>query len=59
MTILRAQFTRELTIRGRAERTIQGYLACLRRRGRQACVASLAQYYHRPPDRIGDEEIRE
>jgi hypothetical protein len=49
MTSLRAQFTRELTIRGRAARTIQGYLACL---------ASLAKHYGRPPDRIGDEEIR-
>jgi len=50
MTSLRAQFTRELTIRGRAARTIQGYLAC---------VASLAKHYGRPPDRINDEEIRE
>jgi site-specific recombinase XerD len=50
MTSLRAQFTRELTIRGRAARTIQGYLACL---------ASLAKHYGRPPDRISDEEIRE
>jgi len=51
MTSLRAQFTRELTIRGRAAaRTIQAYLAC---------VASLAKHYHRSPDRITDEEIRD
>lgn len=50
MTSLRAQFTRELTIRGRAARTIQGYLACL---------ASLAKHYGRPPDRISDEEVRD
>jgi len=49
MTSLRAQFTRELTIRGRAERTIQAYIAR---------VAALAQHYDRPPDRISDEEIR-
>ena len=42
-----------------AARTIQGHLACLRRRGRQACVASLAQCCHRPPDRIGYEENRD
>jgi hypothetical protein len=50
MTSLRAQFTRELTIRGRTARTIQGYLACL---------ASLAKYYGRPPDRISDGAIEE
>ena len=50
MTSLRAQFTRELTIRGRAARTIQAYLAC---------VASLAKHYQRSPDRISDEQIRE
>jgi integrase/recombinase XerD len=49
MTPLRAQFIRELTIRGRAERTIHAYVARL---------ASLARHYGRPPDRIADEEIR-
>ena len=49
MTPLREQFIRELTIRGRAERTIHAYVARL---------AALAKYYRRPPDRISDEEIR-
>lgn len=49
MTSLREKFIRELTIRGRAERTIHAYVASL---------AALAQHYGRPPDRIGDEEIR-
>ena len=49
MTPLRAKFIRELTIRGRAERTIHADVASL---------ASLAKHYGRPPDRISDEEIR-
>jgi hypothetical protein len=49
MTPLRAQFIRELTIRGRAQRTIHAYVASL---------AALAKHYGRPPDRIADEEIR-
>ena len=49
MTSLRAKFIRELTIRGRAERTIHSYVAR---------VAALSKYYHRSPDQITDEEIR-
>ena len=49
MTTLREKFIRELTIRGRAERTIHAYVASL---------AALAQHYGRPPDRIADEEVR-
>lgn len=49
MTSLRAKFIRELTIRGRAERTIHSYVAR---------VAALSKYYHRSPDLIADEEIR-
>jgi len=49
MTSLRAKFIRELTIRGRAERTIHSYVAR---------VAALSRYYHRSPDLITDEEIR-
>ena len=49
MTTPREQFIRELTIRGRAERTIHGYVARL---------AALAKHYGRAPDRIADEEIR-
>ncbi len=50
MTSLREQFIRELTIRGRAERTIQGYVARL---------AALAKHYGRSPDRLSDEQIRD
>ena len=50
MTSLRAKFLRELTIRGRAERTSHAYVACL---------AALAKHYGLPPDRIGDEQIRD
>lgn len=49
MSSLRAQYIRELTIRGRAERTIHAYVAS---------VAALAKHYARPPDQIADVEIR-
>lgn len=49
MSSLRAQFLRELTIRGRAERTSHAYVARL---------AALAKHYSLPPDRISDEQIR-
>lgn len=49
MTSLRAQFVRELTVRGRAERTIHSYVAR---------VAALSKYYKRSPDQLSDEEIR-
>jgi site-specific recombinase XerD len=49
MSSLRAQYVRELTIRGRADTTIHAYVAN---------VAALAKHYHRPPDQISDEEIR-
>lgn len=50
MSSLRVKFIRELTIRGRAERTIHSYVAR---------VAALSRYYHRAPDRITDEQIRD
>ncbi len=50
MTTLRAQFIRELTIRGRAERTSHAYVASL---------AALAKHYGLPPDRLSDEQIRD
>ena len=49
MTSLRAQFIRELTVHGRAERTIHSNVAR---------VAALSEYYKRSPDRLSDEEIR-
>lgn len=49
MTSLRCKFIRELTLRGRAERTIQGYVAW---------VAALAKYYNRSPDQLSNEQIR-
>jgi len=49
MTSLRAQFVRELTVRGRAQRTIHSYVAR---------VAAISKYYKRSPDQLSDEEIR-
>lgn len=49
MTPLRARWIRELALRGMAERTVEAYVAA---------VASLAQHYHRSPDRITDEELQ-
>lgn len=48
MTPLREKYIRGLAIRGRAERTQQSYTAC---------VADLARYFHRSPDRISYEEV--
>ena len=48
MTPLRAKYIRGLTIRGRAERTIQAYTYY---------VADLARYYQRSPDLISYEEV--
>ena len=50
MSTLREKFTRELQIRGRSERTVHAYVAS---------VKALAVYYHRPPDQIDDEAIRD
>jgi len=50
MSPLRAKFERELKIRGRSERTIHAYIAS---------VHALAKYYHKSPDQIGDEAIRD
>lgn len=48
---LRAKFERELRIRGRSERTIHAYVACVR--------ALTKHYGGRSPDKLGDEEIRD
>ena len=47
---LRVKFERELKIRGRSERTIHSYIAC---------VAALARHYHCSPEQITHEEIRD
>lgn len=49
MSPLRAKFERELKIRGRSERTVHAYIAS---------VYALTKYHAKPPDTIGDEEIR-
>lgn len=49
MTPLRERFIRELTLRGCAERTRDAYVHG---------VARLAQYYHKSPDLVSDEEIK-
>lgn len=48
---LREKFERELRIRGRSERTIHAYVACIR--------ALMKHCQNRPPDKIADEEIRD
>ena len=47
---LRVKFERELSIRGRSERTIHSYVAS---------VAALARHYKRSPELISAEEIRD
>jgi integrase/recombinase XerD len=47
-TPLRAKYIRDLTIRGRAERTQQSY---------SRYVSELARYYHRSPELISYQEV--
>lgn len=49
MTTLRAQFIRELTLRGSSPRTIESYVSY---------VAELARHYGRSPDQLSDEQIK-
>ncbi|MCB0044964.1 MAG: phage integrase N-terminal SAM-like domain-containing protein [Caldilineaceae bacterium] len=49
MTSLRQQMTDEMQLRGLASRTQQSYLNAVRQ---------LAEYYHKPPDQISEEELR-
>jgi integrase/recombinase XerD len=49
MTALRQRLIEELTLRGYSEKTHEAYVHA---------VASLAQHYHRAPDRLSDEEVR-
>ena len=48
MTALRAKYLRDLSIRGRSERTQQAYTNY---------VADPARYHHRSPDEISDDEV--
>jgi integrase/recombinase XerD len=48
MTPLRAKFIRDLTVRGRAQRTQKSYLHC---------VSQLARYYRRTPELLSYEEV--
>ncbi len=49
MTSLRQQMTDEMQLRGLSSRTQQSYLNAVRQ---------LAEYYHKPPDQIEEEELR-
>ena len=49
MTLLRQHFIRELVLRGIAPRTQESYVAA---------VYGLARHYHRAPDQLGDEELK-
>jgi integrase/recombinase XerD len=50
MTTLRQQFIRELVIRGTSPRTQESYVAA---------VYGLAKHYHKAPDQIGDEQLKD
>jgi site-specific recombinase XerD len=50
MSILRQQLIQELVLRGCSPRTQEAYVSA---------VYQLAKYYHRSPDQISDEEIRQ
>lgn len=50
MTTLRQQFIRELVIRGTSPRTQESYVAA---------VYGLAKHYHKAPDQLGDEQIKD
>jgi integrase/recombinase XerD len=50
MTTLRQQYIRELVIRGTSPRTQESYVAA---------VYGLAKHYHKAPDQINDEQIKD
>ncbi len=50
MTTLRQNFIRELVIRGTSPNTQRSYLTA---------VTGLAEHYHRPPDQLGDEQLKD
>ena len=49
MTPLRQKLIDEIQLRGFSPHTQDSYVRC---------VAGLAKFYHRPPDQIGDEELK-
>ncbi len=49
MTTLRQKLIDEIQLRGFSIQTQDSYVRC---------VAGLARFYHRPPDQIGDDEIK-
>ena len=50
MTVLRQRMIEDMQLRGLAARTQEAYVAA---------VAQLAKYYHKPPDEISEEELRQ
>lgn len=50
MTTLRQQFIRELVIRGTSPRTQESYVAA---------IYGLARHYHKAPDQISDEQLKD
>ena len=50
MTMLRQRMIEDMQLRGLAARTQEAYVAA---------VAQLAKYYHKPPDEIGEDELRQ
>jgi integrase/recombinase XerD len=50
MTVLRQRMIEDMQLRGLAARTQEAYVAA---------VEQLAKYYHRPPDGISEEELRQ
>ena len=50
MTPLQQRMIEDLQLRGMSARTQQMYVRAVRQ---------LAQYYHKPPDHISDEELRQ
>jgi integrase/recombinase XerD len=50
MTVLREKMVEDMQLRGFAERTQEAYLSAVRQ---------LAKHYHKPPDQINEEELRQ
>jgi integrase/recombinase XerD len=50
MTVLRQRMIEDMQLRGLAPRTQEAYVAA---------VEQLAEHYHRPPDEIGEQELRQ
>ena len=50
MTMLRQRMIEDMQLRGLAARTQEAYVAA---------VEQLAKYYHKPPDEISEEELRQ